>query len=65
MSPRSEQSFTAYVGIDWADTKHDICVQVAGDTRRQLGVRTKCDRWFYHYLGFDVPACVYARTCLS
>src|ERR1700730_10344412 len=37
MSPRSEQSFTAYVGIDWADTKHDICVQVAGDTRRQFG----------------------------
>jgi transposase len=37
MSPRSEQSFTAYVGIDWADTKHDICVQAAGDTRRQFG----------------------------
>jgi hypothetical protein len=37
----------------------------AGDTRHELGVRTKCDRWFYHYLGFDVPACVYARTCLS
>ena len=33
--------------------------------RRDLGVRTKCDRWFYHYIGFDVPACVYARTCLS
>ena len=37
----------------------------AEDTRRELGVRTKCDRWFYHYIGFDVPACVYARTCLS
>ena len=35
------------------------------DTYRQLGVRTKCDRWFYHYIGFDVPASVYARTCLS
>jgi len=21
--------FTAYVGIDWADTKHDICLQAA------------------------------------
>jgi transposase len=37
MSPRSEQSFTAYVGIDWADTKHDICVEAAGDTRREFG----------------------------
>ena len=37
----------------------------AEDTWRDLGVRTKCDRWFYHYIGFDVPACVYARTCLS
>jgi hypothetical protein len=44
---------------------HRSGYQFAGETRRQLGVRTKCDRWFYHYLGFDVPACVYARTCLS
>ena len=37
----------------------------ANDTWRELGVRCKCDRWFYHYIGFDVPASVYARTCLS
>jgi hypothetical protein len=37
----------------------------ATDTPRDLGVRTKCDRWFYHYIGFNVPACVYARTCIS
>jgi len=37
MSPLPEQRFTAYVGIDWADTKHDICVQAAGDTRRESG----------------------------
>jgi hypothetical protein len=37
----------------------------AQDTWRDLAVRTKCDRWFYHYIGFGVPACVYARTCLS
>ena len=36
MSPLPEQSFTAYVGIDWADTKHDICLQAAGDTRREF-----------------------------
>jgi hypothetical protein len=30
MTPLSNQQFTAYVGIDWADTKHDICLQAAG-----------------------------------
>jgi len=35
MSPLAEHSFTAYVGIDWADTKHDICLQASGDTRRE------------------------------
>ena len=37
----------------------------ADDTPDELGVRCKCDRWFYHYIGFDVPAGLYARTCLS
>jgi hypothetical protein len=37
----------------------------ATDTRQQIGIRTKCDRWFYHYIGFSVPPCVYARTCLA
>jgi len=29
MNRLAETSFTAYVGIDWADAKHDICVQPA------------------------------------
>jgi hypothetical protein len=37
----------------------------AEDTPQELGVRTKCDRWFYHYVGFDVPRRLYAYTCLS
>ena len=28
--------FTAYIGIDWADTKHDICIQAAGEERREF-----------------------------
>jgi transposase len=36
MSPLPEHPFTAYVGIDWADTKHDICLQAAGETRREF-----------------------------
>ncbi len=34
MSPLSNQQFTAYVGIDWADTKHDVCVQAANSDER-------------------------------
>jgi len=37
----------------------------ASDTRADIAVRTKCDRWFYHYTGFGVPAAIYARTCLE
>src|SRR5712671_2562913 len=36
VTPLSNQQFTAYVGIDWADTKHDICLQAAGDIRREF-----------------------------
>ncbi len=28
--------FTAYVGIDWSDTKHDICIQPAGREEREF-----------------------------
>jgi len=28
--------FTAFIGIDWADTKHDICIQPAGSEVREF-----------------------------
>lgn len=37
----------------------------ATETRDELGVRCKCDRWFYHYIGFGVPRSLYACTCLE
>ena len=30
MTYLTDNAFTAYVAIDWADAKHDICVQAAG-----------------------------------
>lgn len=36
MEKDSDVEFRAFVGIDWADTKHDICVQVAGSKQREL-----------------------------
>jgi transposase len=36
MNTVSNKSFTAFIGIDWADAKHDVCVQAAGDERREF-----------------------------
>lgn len=30
--------YAAFVGVDWADRKHDICVQANGSPRRELSV---------------------------
>jgi len=32
----ADHSFTAYVGIDWSDSKHDVCFQAAGDDQREF-----------------------------
>src|SRR5262245_66134653 len=29
------QEFVAFIGLDWADAKHDICLQVAGSDKRE------------------------------
>jgi transposase len=31
-----EGAFAAFVGLDWADAKHDICLQAAGSEQRQF-----------------------------
>ena len=38
MKPAIEPSFTALVGIDWSDRKHDFCLQAAGSPQREFGV---------------------------
>ena len=30
--------FAAFIGLDWADTKHDICLHVAGSDKREFQV---------------------------
>jgi hypothetical protein len=32
------QEFVAFVGIDWADTSHAVCLQVAGSETREFSV---------------------------
>ena len=36
MKPIAPQQFTVYVGIDWADLKHDVCLQPAGSEQREF-----------------------------
>jgi transposase len=35
MTHRSPEAFAAFVGIDWADAQHDVCLQAAGSTKRE------------------------------
>jgi hypothetical protein len=36
MKVPTDGEFTAFIGIDWADAKHDICLQPADGKRRRL-----------------------------
>jgi transposase len=38
MNARSDLEFAAFVGIDWSDTKHDICLQSANSEEREWAV---------------------------
>ena len=36
MNPFTNGPYTAYIGIDWADTKHDVCLQAAECEQREF-----------------------------
>ena len=35
MTQPSHDTFAAFIGIDWADAKHDLCLQAAGTAKRR------------------------------
>src|SRR5919201_775344 len=35
MTPTSHDTFAAFIGIDWAAAKHDVCLQAAGSAKRE------------------------------
>src|SRR2546426_3799883 len=35
MTQNAPDTFAAFVGIDWADAKHDGCLQAAGSAKRE------------------------------
>ena len=36
MKPQPDIAFAACIGVDWADAKHDICLQSATSERREF-----------------------------
>jgi transposase len=38
MTRFTTDEFAAFIGLDWADTKHDICLQVSGSDKREFQV---------------------------
>ena len=36
MKPQAPEAFAAFVGLDWADAKHDVCLQAAGTAQREF-----------------------------
>jgi len=36
MTEKTSSAFAAWVGIDWSDRKHDICLQVAETGEREF-----------------------------
>ena len=42
MSSLSTAKYTTFVGLDWADAKHDICLQAAGSDQREFDCFAHC-----------------------
>jgi transposase len=36
MKHQASEAFAAFVGLDWADAKHDVCLQAAGTAQREF-----------------------------
>jgi len=36
MKPQPSEAFAAFVGLDWADAKHDICLQTSSSAHREF-----------------------------
>src|SRR5690242_13109664 len=37
MNSATDIDYAAFIGIDWADRKHDLCLQAPGSSKREFG----------------------------
>jgi transposase len=65
MTPPSSPMFTACVGIDWADRKHDFCMQTKDSPKREFGTidhsPQAIDHWarsLHSRLGGPIAVCL-------
>jgi len=42
MKPPALATCAAFVGLDWADTKHDMCLQASDTARREFLILAHC-----------------------
>ena len=40
MKQETHEEFAAFIGLDWADSKHDVCLQAAGSAKRECCILT-------------------------
>jgi transposase len=36
MKPQASEAFAAFIGLDWADAQHDVCLQASGTEQREF-----------------------------
>ena len=65
MNTQSNPSFTAFIGIDWGDKKHDFCLEVANSELREFGTMDhspeEIAKWAYSLrdrLGGPIAVCL-------
>lgn len=65
MAPSSSPTFTAHIGIDWADRKHDFCLQSRHAPQREFGTiehsSQAIDQWvrsLHHRFGGPIAICL-------
>ena len=70
MKRQSDAEFAAFIGIDWADAKHDICLQPANGGHREFGVLPNrpeaIEEWARllerRFAGLPIAVCLEIRT---
>jgi transposase len=66
MNPQTDNKFAAFIGIDWADAKHDLCLQAADSDKREFDIllhrSDAIDTWAYalrqRFQGRPVAVCL-------
>ena len=72
MNTATDIEYAAFVGIDWADRKHDVCLHAAGSSKREFSVLAHRPECIAHWaqalrqrFGPRVPSSAWLGVTLS